>query len=182
MGGRSRQVPQGRDQAALKTGARDPRRIPAAGVPVPIALALLLATALTAHAYTQDKPLEAALARNDGAALALLPAKGYRDGAAGFFAAHDLHVVPGTERAWCTPHAHGALAAGCYVEFFFQGKGLRSRLGNGDPCGCIGRWFKPPGERSYRPTTGAYYAQAVADDRGEIIEHEIYEEPRPGCR
>lgn len=182
MGGRSRQVPQGRDQAALKPHARDSLRKRAVDARARIALGLLIAFVSPAFAYTQNKPLEAALARNDSAALALLPAKGYRNGAAGFFAAHELHVVRGTERAWCTPQAHGVLAAGCYVEFFFQGKGLRSRLGNGDPCGCIGRWFKPPGERSYKPTEGAYYAQAVADDRAEIIEHAIYEEPRPGCR
>lgn len=148
----------------------------------PIALALLIAIAAPAAAYTQDKPLEAALARNDRAALALLPAKGYRDGAAGFFAAHELRVVPGTARAWCTPHAHGVLAAGCYVEFMFQGKGLRSQLRNGDPCGCIGRWFKPHKDESYRPTKGAYYAQAIADDLGEIIDHAIYDEPPPACR
>ena len=182
MGGRSRQVPQGRDQAALKANARGPLGQRAVGARVRVALALLVAVASSASAYTQDKALEAALARNDRAALALLPAKGYRDGAAGFFAAHELHVVPGSERAWCTPHPHGVLAAGCYVEFTFQGKGLRGRKSNGDECGCIGRWFKPPGERSYRPTKGAYFAQAIADDRGEIIDHVIYEEPRVGCR
>jgi hypothetical protein len=132
----------------------------AIGVRVPVALALLVAIVVPAGAYTQDKPLEAALARNDRAALALLPAKGYHDGAAGFFAAHELHVVPGSERAWCTPQAHGVLAAGCYIEFM----------------------FKPPGETSYRPTKGAYYSHAIADDRAEIIEHVIYEEPRQDCR
>jgi len=147
-----------------------------------IALSLLVSIEPAAYAYTQDRALEAALSRTDPAALALLPAKGYRDGAAGFFAAHDLHVVPGTERAWCTPHAHGVLASGCYIEFVFQGKGLPTRMWNGDPCGCIGRWFKPPGAQSYAPTKGAYYAQAIADDRGEIIEHAIYEQSRPGCR
>jgi len=154
----------------------------AIGVRVPVALALLVAIVVPAGAYTQDKPLEAALARNDRAALALLPAKGYHDGAAGFFAAHELHVVPGSERAWCTHQAHGVLAAGCYIEFMFQGRGLRARTWNGDACGCIGRWFKPPGETSYRPTKGAYYSHAIADDRAEIIEHVIYEEPRQDCR
>lgn len=147
-----------------------------------IALSLLVSIATSARAYTQDRALEAALSRTDPAALALLPAKGYRDGAAGFFAAHDLRVVPGSERAWCTPHAHGVLAPGCYIEFVFQGKGLRTRMWNGDPCGTIGRWFKPPGGQSYAPTKGAYYAQAIADDRGEIVEHAIYEQSHPGCR
>jgi len=147
-----------------------------------VAMSLLVPIVPAAHAYTQDKALEAALRRNDRAALALLPAKGYRDGAAGFFAAHDLRVVPGTERAWCTPHAHGVLAAGCYIEFVFQGKGLRRRMGNGDPCGSIGRWYKAPGAQAYGPTEGAYFSQAIADDRAEIVEHAIYEESRPGCR
>ena len=145
-----------------------------------IAAAFVVVASL-AHAYTQDRALEAALRRNDPVALALLPAKGYHDGAAGFFAAHELHVVPGTERAWCTPHEHGVLAAGCYIEFVFQGKNLRQRMWNGDPCGCIGRWFKPPGGGSYAPTKGGYFSQAIADDRGEIIEHAIYEDSRPGC-
>ena len=183
MGGRGRQVPQGRNQAALSAPQRSAvgagRRVRARWL---AALLPLLASAPSVQAYTQDKALEAALRRNDRAALALLPAKGYRDGAAGFFAAHELHVVPGTERAWCTPNAHGVLTAGCYVEFVFQGKGLRERTWNGDPCGSIGRWYKPSGAAAYRPTEGAYFSQAIADDRGELVEHAIYEGSRPECR
>ena len=146
-----------------------------------VALSLLVGGA-KASAYTQDKALEAALARSDPSALALLPAKGYREGAAGFFAAHELHVVPGTERAWCTPNAHGVLLPGCYVEFVFQGRNRPQRKWDGEACGCIGRWFKPPGETSYRPTKGAYYSQAIAEDDAEIVERAIYEEPQSGCR
>ena len=147
-----------------------------------IVIASLVAAAPAAHAYTQNRDLEVALRRNDPAALALFPAKGYRDGAAGFFAAHALHVVPGSERAWCTTHAHGALPPGCYVEFVFQGKGLRQATWKGDPCGCIGRWYKAPRAANYVPTEGAYYSRAIAEDRGEIIEQAIYEDGHSTCR
>lgn len=147
-----------------------------------IAVASLVALAPAARAYTQNKNFEAALRRNDPAALALFPAKGYRDGAAGFFTAHALRVVPGSERAWCTTHAHGPLAPGCYVEFVFQGKGLRQANWKGDPCGCIGRWYKAPGATAYVPTEGAYYSRAIAEDRGELIEQAIYENGHPACR
>lgn len=147
-----------------------------------IALLSIACTSPPAAAYTQDRQLEAALRRGDRAALALLPASGYRDGAAGFFTAHDLHVVPGSERAWCTPNAHGVLKPGCYVEFVFQGKGKRRMTSSGEPCGCIGRWYKAPGTRRYVPTPGAYFAQAIAEDRGEIVERAIYEDVRPACR
>lgn len=147
-----------------------------------IVLLLLACMSPLAAAYKQDRQLEAALRRSDPAALALLPARGYRDGAAGFFTAHDLHVVPGSERAWCTPNAHGALKPGCYVEFVFQGKGKRRMSSSGEPCGCIGRWYKTPGTGRYVPTPGAYFSQAIAEDRAEIIERAIYEEVRPPCR
>ena len=147
-----------------------------------IAIVSLLATAPPVQAYTQNKDLEAGLRQSDPAALALFPAKGYRDGAAGFFTAHALHVVPGSERAWCTTHAHGPLVPGCYVEFVFQGKGLRQANWKGDPCGCIGRWYKAPGATTYVPTAGAYYSRAIAEDRGEIIEQAIYEDGHPACR
>ncbi|HLX29127.1 MAG TPA: hypothetical protein VKV24_11660 [Casimicrobiaceae bacterium] len=139
------------------------------------ALVLVGLIASTASGYTQDKELEARLNRSDRAALALLPAKGYRDGAAGFFVAHDLHVVPGSERAWCTGQDHGVLPAGCYVELVFQGKGLRERDWDGEPCGCIARWRKAPGAHAYAPTPGSPYAQAIADDRGELVERAIYD-------
>lgn len=154
---------------------------PRRGFVLAVALASF-AIAPAAQAYTQDKALEAALQRNDPAALALLPAKGYRDGAAGFFTAHELHVVPGSERAWCTTHKHGPLAPGCYIEFVFQGKGLRRTTWKGDPCGCIGRWYKAPGARQYVPTQGALFSRAIADDRAEMIERAIYEDRHPACR
>lgn len=148
-----------------------------------LALALGCLIASTASAYTQDKELEARLHGSDRAALALFPAKGYRDGAAGFFAAHDLHVVPGSERAWCTGQEHGALPPGCYVEFVFQGKGLREHSWNAEPCGCIARWRKAPGAHAYVPTPGSPYAQAIADDRGELVERAIYDVTSwTGCR
>jgi hypothetical protein len=147
-----------------------------------VAGASLLCVASAARAYTQDTSLEAALRRGDRAALALLPAKGYRDGAAGFFTAHDLHVVAGSERAWCTQHRHGALGPGCYIEFVFQGKGLRRATWNGEPCGCIGRWHKAPGAKAYVPTEGAYFSRAIAEDRAFIVERAIYEDVRPACR
>ena len=147
-----------------------------------VAMLSLAGLAPCAYAYTQDKDLEAALRRSERAALALFPAKGYRDGAAGFFTAHELRVVPGSERAWCTTQRHGPLAPGCYVEFVFQGKGLRHMTSRREPCGCIGRWYKAPGAKTYVPTEGAYFSRAIADDRAELVERVIYEEPAPACR
>lgn len=148
-----------------------------------LALPLVSLIASTASAYTQDKELEARLHRSDRAALALFPAKGYRDGAAGFFVAHDLHVVPGSERAWCTGQDHGVLPPGCYVELVFQGKGLRERAWDAEPCGRIARWRKAPGEHAYVPTPGSTYAQAIADDQGEAVERAIYDvTSRTECR
>ena len=85
------------------------------------------ASAAPAHAYTQNLQLERDLDRSDPKALMLFPAKGYVDGAAGFFRTHGLHVVPDSQRAWCTNNRHGVLKPGCYVELFVQGDGMRER-------------------------------------------------------
>ena len=147
-----------------------------------LAALLIGLVAMPALAYTQDAELEAALRKGDRKALALFPARGFKDGVAGFFIAHELHVVPGSERAWCATQARGVLAPGCYVEFVFQGKGLRRWTSRGEPCGCIARWYKAPGSKSYLPTPGAHFAQAMANDEGWIVDAAIYDDVRPDCR
>jgi hypothetical protein len=143
---------------------------------------LTVVSGLPAVAYVQDRELEAALRRSDPEALALFPAKGFRDGAAGFFKTHELHVVPGSERAWCQEQGRAVLPAGCYVEFVFQGKGLKERTSQGDFCGRIGRWIRAPGSKNYVPTPGAFYSQAIAYDDAEVVYDAIYENDKPECR
>lgn len=147
-----------------------------------ILLALNVATAPSAIAYSQDKELESDLRNSDPKALALFPAKGFGDGAAGFFKTHELFVVPESARAWCQDQTRGVLSRGCYVEFFFQGKGLKPTTSQGDPCGRIGRWYKAPGTKKYVPTAGAYYSTAIANDEFEVVESAVYEAMRPECR
>ena len=149
-----------------------------------LTLVLLLAFVIapTAAAYSQNRQLELELRMNDPRALALFPAKGFRDGAAGFFKTHALHVVPGSERAWCQDQDRGTLKRGCYVEFTFQGNGLRPRTKLGAPCGRLGRWYRAPGARDYVPTPGAYYSKAIANDESELIDSAIYAEIDPACR
>jgi hypothetical protein len=128
-------------------------------------------------AYTQDTQLEQALGNNDPRALALLPAKGFKDGAAGFFRTHSLYVVPDSQRAWCSGERHGTLVPGCYIELFIQGKGIRSRNATGDPCGQIGRWYKAPGSKAYVPTPGPFISRAVANGEWGGVLSAIYDEP-----
>jgi hypothetical protein len=132
----------------------------------------------TADAY-QDRQLEELLRRNDAKALALLPADGFKDGAAGAFRAHGLYVVPGTERAWCTENSHGVLKPGCYIEFLVQGEGLKPSDEHGDPCGHITRWYKGSGAKTYVPTPGPFMSKAIADGDSARIELTIYAEPKP---
>lgn len=148
----------------------------------PFAVVAALGAAQPAAAYTQDHALEAGLRKGDRKALALLPARGFEDGVAGFFAAHELHVVPGSERAWCATQAQGALKPGCYVEFVFQGKELRRWTSRGHPCGRIARWYKAPGAKTYLPTAGGYFSQAIANDDGAIVDAAIYGEVHVDCR
>jgi hypothetical protein len=130
--------------------------------------ALVLATLLSpfascTEAYLQDRPLETALRRSDPQVLSLLPAKGYKDGAAGFFRDHDLYVVPDTERAWCNDKPLGVLPPGCYIELRFQQRGRKARASDGVPCGLLGRWHRAPRSSAYKPTPGAYYSLAIAN-------------------
>jgi len=127
-------------------------------------------------AYTENTALEQALGNNDPKALALLPAKGFKDGAAGFFRTHSLYVVPDSQRAWCSDKPHGTLIPGCYVEFFMQGKGIKPRNAHGQPCGRIGRWYKAPGSQSYAPTAGPFISNAMANGEWERVLDAIYEE------
>ena len=133
--------------------------------------------ASSAYAYSQNSQLERNLSINDPNALALFPAKGFKDGAAGFFATHALYVVPGSPRAWCTGASHGILKPGCYVELYIQGEGIKPRDSRGDPCGQIVRWHRAPGSQRYLPTPGSRIAKAIARGEWEKVESAIYEEP-----
>ena len=131
--------------------------------------ALLFLTTPFAEAYTQDRALEAGLARGDPQSLALLPARGYKDGAAGFFKGNELYVVPDSVRAWCHERTRGVLEPGCYVEFYFQAKGRRGVTADGSPCGLPARWHRAPGAKSYGATPGAFYSLAIARGDWEAI-------------
>lgn len=144
-------------------------------------IVLLAAYAPAVVAYVQDKELERQLYNSDPKALARLPAKGFKDGVAGFFRAHDLLVVPDSEMAWCQSQMRGSLAPGCYVEFVLQVKGRRPRTSRGDPCGLMVRWYRAPGAASYVPTPGAYYAIAIAEGDWAEVVVAIHKEPRPRC-
>jgi hypothetical protein len=113
-------------------------------------------------AYTQNNELESKLARSEMRALALLPANGYKNGAAGFFKDHGFVVVRGTQRAWCQSHARGILQPGCYVELYFHRQGERSTDMQGEPCGYLGRWFQAAPGTAYVPTAGSPFAAAIA--------------------
>ena len=138
---------------------------------------LLCFVTAAAQAYTQDKKLENELQRNDSRALALLPAEGFKNGAAGLFRRHALYVVPDSQRAWCTDHPHGVLKPGCYIEFFVQGEGLEARDQHREPCGHLGRWFRAPGAKRYAPTPGPFMSRAIANGDWEQIELAVYREP-----
>jgi hypothetical protein len=130
---------------------------------------ILMSVATSVAAFSQDRLLEAALARSDAQALARLPAQGFKDGVAGFFRTHRLVVVPGSEMAWCQTNKRGVLVPGCYVEFVFQASGRARRIPNGDFCGLIGRWFQLPGTKRYVPTPGATYSLAMARGDWEAV-------------
>jgi hypothetical protein len=129
----------------------------------------LLAVALDANAFSQDKALESALGRSEPRALALLPASGYKDGVAGFFRAYSLYVVANSARAWCQDTTRGVLPPGCYVEFHFQQTDRRGTTASGVPCGLPGRWHRAVSARTYRPTPGAYYSIAIANGNWEEL-------------
>jgi hypothetical protein len=131
-----------------------------------------------AEAYTEDTQLERALGRSDPSALALLPAKGFKDGAAGFFRAHALYVVPDSPMAWCSENTHGVLKPGCYVELFIQGWGMKSTNARGEPCGNLGRWYRAPRSRIYAPTLGPFISNAIANGDWERVESAVYGEKR----
>jgi hypothetical protein len=145
---------------------------PAAGF-----LLWICAVSPSAAAYTQDVQLERALNGSDSRTLALFPAKGYKDGAAGFFRIHGLYVVPGSQRAWCTDERHGVLKPGCYVELFVQAQGLKPADANGDPCGKLGRWYRSHDSTRYIPTPGPFMSNAIANGDWEAVEAALYDEP-----
>jgi hypothetical protein len=140
---------------------------------------MLCALSQPAAAYTEDLNLEQQLSDSDPRALALLPAKGFKDGAAGFFRVHDLYVVPGSQRAWCSDRTHGVLKPGCYIELFIQGKGMQVTNARGEPCGIIGRWHRAPGDQYYGPTLGPFISKAIADGDWDRVESAIYQDPPP---
>ena len=143
------------------------------------ALLLLLAGfARCALAYTQDRDLEAALRASDPKALALLPAKGYRAGAADIFKALDLHVVPGSERAWCATQQRGVLKPGCYIELVIQAGQFKDRTSRGEHCGLIARWYKAPGQTRYVPTAGPELSRLIEQGNQELIDRAMWERER----
>ena len=127
-----------------------------------VAAAACLAIATCAAAFTQNAELEAGLSRSDPQALLQFPAKGYRDGAAGFFRDNNLQIVPGSERAWCQERDRGVLKPGCYVEWFYHQRGYNQRTWDGEPCGYLARWYRAPGTKAYAPTSGSYFADVIA--------------------
>jgi hypothetical protein len=143
----------------------------------PVFLFCVLTATSSAQAYTQDKELENKLQRNDSNALALLPADGFKNGAAGVFRTHALYVVPDSQRAWCTDHPHGVLKPGCYIEFFVQGEGLQARDQHRRACGHLGRWYRAPGAKYYVPTPGPFMSHAIANGDSDQIEAAVYGEP-----
>jgi len=143
------------------------------------AFSLLLAgVAQAALAYTQDRDLEAALRASDPKALALLPAKGYRAGAADIFKALDLHVVPGSERAWCATQQRGPLKPGCYIELIVQARQFRDRTSLGEHCGLIAPWYKAPGQTRYVATAGPILSRLIEQGDQELIDRELSERER----
>ena len=131
-----------------------------------VTAAACLAIATCVAAFTQNVELERALGKSDPKALMLFPAKGYRDGAAGFFRDNNLQIVPGSERAWCQERDRGVLKPGCYVDWFYHQRGYNQRLWNGDPCGYLARWYQAPGTKAYAPTSGSPFAALIA--RGDM--------------
>jgi hypothetical protein len=127
-----------------------------------VAAAACLAIATCAAAFTQNVELETGLSRSDPKALMQFPAKGYPDGAAGFFRDNNLQIVPGSERAWCQERDRGVLKPGCYVEWFYHQRGYHQRTWDGEPCGYLARWYRAPGTRAYAPTSGSYFADVIA--------------------
>jgi hypothetical protein len=176
-----------------RPGAKSPGRAPRANARARMRLRtsvkqskLLLVVVLAAHApmaaaYVQDVQLERQLYASDPRALARLPAKGFKDGLAGFFRTHGLVVVPHSERAWCQNQARGSLPPGCYVEFFFQARGRKGMTADGSPCGLLGRWYRTPDTHNYVPTPGAYYSIAMAEGDWENVVVALHREPKPAC-
>lgn len=119
---------------------------PSPKAPAPTsARAVIIAPAQTQPApspYQEKAGLERELAHDAPTALRMLPAAGYRDGAAGIFKATHLQIVPGTESAWCTGAPIGNMAAGCYVQFTFTDATHISKAMPAE-CGMIGRWRAP---------------------------------------
>jgi hypothetical protein len=142
-----------------------------------VAAVACLAASTCVAAYTQNVELEAGLSTSDPKVLMLFPAKGYRDGAAGFFRDNDLEVVPGSERAWCQERDRGVLKPGCYVEWFYHRRGFNQRTWDGEPCGYLARWYRAPGTNAYAPTSGSPFADLIA--RGDIGALELEETSRP---
>jgi len=142
-------------------------------------MALSLFGTTTAVPYTQNSELESKLGQSEMQVLALLPAAGYKNGAAGFFKEHGFAVVSGTQRAWCQSHARGILPPGCYVELFFHRQGESSTDMRGEPCGYVGRWFQAEPGTAYIPTAGSPFAAAIAKSDPKVFDRDLNDPSAP---
>ena len=98
-----------------------------------------------------DTELEARFRKSDPVVLSMLPAVGFRNGAAGFFKRFGLYVVPTSAEAWCQDAQRGKLAPGCYLMAMLQIKGFKALTRDGFYCGSPARWYKAPGHTAYIP-------------------------------
>lgn len=93
---------------------------------------------------------EDALLEHDSNALAILPAHGFRDGVAGVFKKHQLHVNQNSEVA-CNDRPVGSFAptAGCYLSIYVSRK--RSSGKYSDLAGWHAIWFRGVQDVEFRP-------------------------------
>jgi hypothetical protein len=135
-----------------------------------------------AGVYVGDERLEAKLRKSDPATLAMFPAKGFKDGVAGFLRRYGLYVAPDSEQAWCQDGQRGALRPGCYVVAFLQAKGFKAKNSDGAFCGSPARWYKAPGSNTYIPVPGwAGMALQIAEGNSTFVLYVIKDGDRSFC-
>lgn len=144
--------------------------------------AMFLVQMSYATGLVENQRLEARLRQNDPAALSMFPAKGFKDGAAGFFKRYRVYVVPDSEQAWCQDEVRGHLKPGCYVVIFMQVKGVKAKTRDGTWCGSPARWYKAPGSSAYVPVPGwAMMALPIAQGDSASVLSSIKDDTRRLC-